>query len=60
MEFNFNEEYENNNLMINEYINSDDIDINTDISVGWTSVCFNETISYYTDCNLKSSNTSPE
>nr|YP_009397416.1 hypothetical protein [Dasyclonium flaccidum]ARW66602.1 hypothetical protein [Dasyclonium flaccidum] len=36
---------DNNNLSINDY----DIDMTT----GWSFICLNETISYYTDCNNK-------
>lgn len=38
----------------NDDLNASDYEINTPI--GWSFVCFDETISYYTDCNNKTLN----
>lgn len=29
---------------------------NIEIPIGWSSICFNETINYYTDCHTKTTN----
>nr|YP_009295347.1 hypothetical protein BI108_pgp048 [Dasya binghamiae]AOH77359.1 hypothetical protein [Dasya binghamiae] len=52
MKFNFDKNYDNESLN-NEFLATDEDNNNLDKPIGWSSICFNETISYYTDCNTK-------
>nr|YP_009395970.1 hypothetical protein [Dasya naccarioides]ARW65156.1 hypothetical protein [Dasya naccarioides] len=57
MKFDFQEIYDNQDLNLgHEFIIMNNDDNNLDTPIGWSSIFFNETVSYYTDCNLKKVN----
>jgi len=43
------------NIEINFYKDHDEQEVNTNLPIGWSSICLNETISFYIDHKIKSS-----